>query len=68
MSSFKVVLRKIEGDQEKSLSGKKFESPEKLNFFFTELFFLYFFFLHMELGVIHMWQATHFKVYSKKIA
>ena len=51
-------------DPEKSSSGKKFESPKKSNFFFSN-FFLQFFFVHMEAAVLQQWQTTHFKACCK---
>ena len=52
-------------DQEKSSSGKKFESPKKSNFFPVELFSSKFFWVHMEPDVLQQWQTTYFKACSK---
>ena len=60
-----VVLRLSRRDQEKSSSGKKFESPKKSNFFPLELFSSNFFLVHIELEVLQRWQTTHFKACSK---
>ena len=43
-------------DQEKSSSGKKFESPTKSNFFPLELFSSNFFLFHIEGEVLQHWQ------------
>ena len=51
--------------QEKSSSEKKFESPKKLNFFPLKLFPFNIFLVHMDLGVLRIWQPTHFKAFSK---
>ena len=59
------MLLDPEGDQEKSSSGKKFESAEKSNFFPLELFSSKFFWVHMEAIGLQKWQTTHFKAYSK---
>ena len=60
-----MIMRELERDQEKSSSGKKFESPKKSNFFPVELFSSKFFWVHMEPDVLQQWQTTHFKACSK---
>ena len=51
-------------EEEKSLSGKKLESPKKSNFFPLELFSSNFFLVHTKLEVLKRWQTTHFKAYQ----
>ena len=55
-------------DQEKSSSGKKFESPKKSNFFPLELFSSNFFLVHIELEVLQRWLVPNHKEWNNKVA
>ena len=63
-----MLYTEFSGDQEKSSSGKKFESPKKSNFFSLKLFSSNFFLVHIELEVLQRWLVPNHKEWNNKVA